>query len=113
MDVQTVGATAAAPQATAAPVMGARPDSSDAGTTAGDGHRSLSDTIGKLFGDPSQPQAVNVNVSYRVSEHPSQIVTVFSDPTTGEEIAQFPADLLIQIAQFFDKQSGVTLDRTA
>jgi uncharacterized FlaG/YvyC family protein len=68
--------------------------------------------VAKLFGQPDQPQAVSLNVSYRVSHDPSEIVTVFSDPTTGREVAQFPAEIVVQIAQFFDKHSGVTLDRT-
>ena len=117
MDVQAVAAsTGVSQQQAPAQVMGSAPaaDAASQGTQhLSDHHKALSDTIARLFGEPSQPQSVSVNVSYRVSEHPSQIVTVFSDPQTGEEIAQFPADLLVQIAQFFDKQSGVTLDRSA
>jgi uncharacterized FlaG/YvyC family protein len=45
--------------------------------------------------------------------NPSEIVTVFSDPQTGKEVAQFPAEIVVQIAQFFDSHSGVTLDRSA
>jgi uncharacterized FlaG/YvyC family protein len=73
----------------------------------------LSDTIGRLFGTPDAPQPVDVQVSYRVDKYVDQIVTVFTDPKTGKEIAQFPKEIMIQIAQFFDKQSGVTLDHNA
>jgi uncharacterized FlaG/YvyC family protein len=38
---------------------------------------------------------------------------VMTDPKTGKEIAQVPAEVMVQIAQFFDKESGVTLDRSA
>jgi uncharacterized FlaG/YvyC family protein len=69
--------------------------------------------IAKLFGQPESPQSVGLSVSYRVLHNPNEIVTVFSDPATGKEVAQFPAEIVVQIAQFFDKQSGVTLDRTA
>jgi uncharacterized FlaG/YvyC family protein len=69
--------------------------------------------VAKLFGQPEQPQAVALNVSYRVSHDPNEIVTVFSDPKTGKEVAQFPAEIVVQIAQFFDKHSGVTLDSKA
>jgi len=73
----------------------------------------LSSSIAKLFGSPDAPQQVDVQVSYRVDKYVNQIVTVFTDPRTGKEIAQFPKEIMIQIAQFFDKQSGVTLDRNA
>jgi uncharacterized FlaG/YvyC family protein len=73
----------------------------------------LSDTIARLFGTPDAPQPVDVQVSYRIDKYVDQIVTVFTDPKTGKEIAQFPKEIMLQIAQFFDKQSGVTLDRNA
>ena len=69
--------------------------------------------VAKLFGHPEEPQSVSLNVSYRVTHNPSEIVTVFSDPKTGKEVAQFPAEIVVQIAQFFDSHSGVTLDRSA
>jgi uncharacterized FlaG/YvyC family protein len=71
--------------------------------------------VAKIFGQSSgsAPHPVTVNVSYRVEHNPNIIVTVFTDPKTGQEIAQVPAEVLIQIAQFFDKESGVTLDRSA
>jgi|GEM_PF-1431061 len=69
--------------------------------------------VAKLFGQPDQPQSVSLNVSYRVTHDPSEIVTVFSDPKTGREVAQFPAEIVVQIAQFFDTHSGVTIDRSA
>jgi uncharacterized FlaG/YvyC family protein len=58
-------------------------------------------------------QAVSVNVSYRVEHNPDIVVMVMTDPKTGKEIAQVPAEVMVQIAQFFDKESGVTLDRSA
>jgi uncharacterized FlaG/YvyC family protein len=74
---------------------------------------SLIGAVAKLFGHPEDPKAVSLNVSYRVMHNPSEIVTVFSDPQTGKEVAQFPAEIVVQIAQFFDSHSGVTLDRSA
>ncbi|HEY8312726.1 MAG TPA: hypothetical protein VIG51_01015 [Candidatus Baltobacteraceae bacterium] len=68
------------------------------------------DAIAKIFGDPGQPHSVSLNVSYRVTHNPNDIVTVFSDPKTGQEVAQFPAEIVIQMAEFFDKYSGITLD---
>ncbi|HEY8298780.1 MAG TPA: hypothetical protein VIG32_12255 [Candidatus Baltobacteraceae bacterium] len=70
----------------------------------------LLETVAKLFGKPEHPLSAGLDVSYRVSHNPSQVVTVFSDPQTGKEVAQFPAEIVIQIAEFFDKHSGVALD---
>ncbi len=117
MDVRVVGAADAAPQQT--PTVGPLPDGqtnaappvpqalphADPGV--------LSPVVAKLFGQDGIPKPVAVNVSYRVEHDPNMIVTVFTDPQTGREIAQMPAEILVQIAQFFDKQSGVTLDRSA
>jgi hypothetical protein len=73
----------------------------------------LSPVVAKLFANDGVPKPVSVNVSYRVEHDPNIIVTVFTDPATGQEIAQIPAEVMVQIAQFFDKESGVTLDRSA
>ncbi|HEY8321249.1 MAG TPA: hypothetical protein VIG46_05600 [Candidatus Baltobacteraceae bacterium] len=63
---------------------------------------------GDSGGNLSQPA---VNVSYKIEG--KTIHTVFTDPTTGQEIAQFPPDLLQHIAAFFDAEQGVTLDKEA
>jgi uncharacterized FlaG/YvyC family protein len=74
----------------------------------------LSPVVAKIFGGgDGVSKPVTVNVSYRVEHDPNIIVTVFRDPATGREIAQIPAEVMVQIAQFFDKESGVTLDRSA
>lgn len=54
-----------------------------------------------------------VSVQFRVLHHPNEIVTVFKNAETGEEIAQFPSETMIQIAQFFDKLAGAVVDRNA
>jgi hypothetical protein len=72
----------------------------------------LSPVVAKILAHGDVPKPVSVNVSYRVEHDPNMIVTVFTDPNTGAEIAQVPAEVMVQIAQFFDKQSGVTLDRS-
>ena len=106
--VPAAGAQAPAPAAAPQPgVLGSAPQVENTGA--------LSPVVAKIFGSApgSAPQPVSVNVSYRVMHDPNIIVTVFTDPRTGQEIAQVPAEVLIQIAQFFDKESGVTLDRSA
>ena len=78
---------------------------------AGDqSHTGIAPAVAKLFGG-SIPQPIQLNVSYRVEG--SDVVTVFSDPKTGKEVAQFPAELLLGLAKFFDQQSGVTFDKNA
>lgn len=112
MDVQVVaGASEAAPQ-TALPAAGSQQSGVPAQQTAHKDAGALSPVLARLFGDGSSGQ-VSVSVSYRVEHDPNMIVTVFTDPQTGREISQIPAEAMVQIAQFFDKQSGVTLDESA
>jgi uncharacterized FlaG/YvyC family protein len=74
----------------------------------------LAPIVSKIFGSPSNQQSIPLNVSYRVLDvNLGEIVTVFTDPTTGQEVAQFPPEIVVGIAQFFDQQSGATLDKTA
>jgi uncharacterized FlaG/YvyC family protein len=122
MDVSAVtGASSPQPavQLSVPPVSGGAPPAptghEPAQPQAEQQHRNsaLITAVAKLFGDPEQPQSVALNVSYRVTHNPNEIVTVFSDPKTGKEVAQFPAEIVVQIAQFFDTHSGVTVDRSA
>ncbi len=78
--------------------------------TNDDSHAGIAPAIAKLFGGAiSQPS--KLNVSYRVEGE--DVVTVFTDPKTGKEVAQFPPELLLGLAKFFDQQSGVTFDKNA
>lgn len=112
MDVQPVSGAAAA----VAPQTDIRAGSQpiEPATTSGesDANKPLSSTIAKLFAGSSSDGSAALSVSYRV-EKPNEVITVFSDPVTGQEVAQFPAEAMVQIAQFFDKSSGVTLDQNA
>lgn len=114
MDVGVVGAVEAASQQTppaGTPQGGNTPAPQPVlGSSQGTHDGALSPTLAKLFGGSGK---VSVNVSYRVEHDPNIIVTVFTDPATGAEIAQIPPEVMVQIAQFFDKKSGVTLDRSA
>ncbi len=119
MDVQAAAGAAAIPQQApvVAPADAAQPAPAPAASVPeAQPHESgeLSGALAKIFAHGGSPHdAPNVKVSYRVEHDPNMIVTVFSDPQTGAVIAQLPAEVMVQIAQFFDKQSGVTLDRTA
>ena len=111
------GGAAGAPAPTAAPDVDAVSNVITQGqqqSGAQNGARTgLAPAIAKLFGSATPPEPIRLNVSYRVLTNPNEIVTVFSDPKTGQEVAQFPPDILIGLAQFFDHQRGVTLDQDA
>jgi len=121
MDIHSLGeagaatAGAAPPQPQVSPQTQAGAPSTDSvGTPASSGQGSssgnttLAHTVGGLLGGTSSDP---VHVSYRI-EKPDEIVTVFTD-AQGHEIAQVPSEAMIQIAQFFDTQTGVAIDRNA
>ncbi len=112
MDVQGVAAAAVLQQTPPAAVPYAGTAQSEQFAAAPNGD-ALAPVIAKIFsqGHPAQP--VTVDVRYRVEHDPNMIVMVFTDPHTGEEIAQVPSEMVVQMAQFFDKHSGVALDRNA
>lgn len=120
MDVSAAGLAAAA-AAVVAPsangeVLASVPTAwqpSEAPTSEPPTRSGLGPAIAKLFGTKTPPAPINLDVSYRVLQHPDVIVTVFSNPQTGQEVAQFPPEILIGLAEFFDQQSGVTLDKDA
>ncbi len=102
------------PQAAPAPQPAAPSgSSSSAGAPEGTARGGIAPAIAKLFGNAAVPTPIPLNVSYRVARDPNEIVTVFTDPKTGQEIAQFPPEVLVGIAEFFDHNTGVTLDRDA
>jgi len=123
--IQDVGtAPAADPPTTAAPAStaaassvsvaenGAQPQAQTPPSTQHPA--TLASPIAKIFGSGDNPQPVPLNVSYRVVKgNLGEIVTIFTDPKTGKEVAQFPPDVLLSIAQFFDQQTGATLDQNA
>jgi uncharacterized FlaG/YvyC family protein len=98
---QAAGASVSANATAAAPIQQLPSEEQQTG---------LAPAIAKLFGGSIQ-QPVQLNVSYRVEG--TDVVTVFTDPKTGKEIAQFPPEMLLGLAKFFDQQSGVTFDTNA
>jgi len=123
MDVQAlVGTTGAGTGAgAAAPGVGTPatpPATSDASHVMGEVQKKapggIASAIAKLYGGDSgsaHPSVPAVDVSYKIEG--KTIHTVFTDPATGQEIAQFPPDLLQHIAAFFDASQGATLDKEA
>lgn len=114
MDVPAVAPAAAAEQQSAPPAVASAQPAGAQSQPQGQAEEpkgTLSPVVAKLFSQGAILQPVTVNVSYRTEN--GAIVTVFSDPQTGKEITQVPAEVMVQIAQFFDKHSGVTLDKSA
>jgi uncharacterized FlaG/YvyC family protein len=77
-----------------------------------DHHQALTSAVARLLSGSNGSHESSVRISYRVNKNPDEIVTVFTDTRTGQEIAQFPSEVMLQIAEFFDKQSGVTVDES-
>jgi uncharacterized FlaG/YvyC family protein len=106
--VAPTAGVAAAPQAPAtsssSPASTAQPKPVEQATIAA--------VVAKLYnvssGSSGQPQLA---ISYKYVSDLHLIVTVFTNPQTGEEIAQFPPQELLGLAEFFDQIDGVTLDR--
>lgn len=98
----TTGTSSVAPDAAS--------DATNAVQTNTQQQPTLAPAVAKLFGAANAGQA-QLSVSYRVEG--GDVVTVFTDPHTHKEIAQFPPELLLGLAQFFDQQSGVTFDKSA
>ncbi len=68
----------------------------------------LSPVVAKLFNASEQ----NVEVSFQVLHNPDEVVTVFTDRSTGQEIVQFPSQALIALAEMYDKDAGNVLDKS-
>jgi hypothetical protein len=112
MEIQATGAQGTAEQGIPEPQRVELGFPSSSGTAPADHHQPLTNAVARLLGSggPGDPA---VKISYKITKNPDEIVTVFTDTNTGQVVAQFPSDVMIQIAQFFDKETGVTLDHNA
>ena len=106
----TVGASAPSDTANTVPTTTGNTNDTGTSTPPSGNHAALAPAIAKLFALPFPPEPTSLNVSYRIEG--TTIVTVFSD-ANGQEVAQFPPEVLYQVAQFFDQQHGATLDKSA
>jgi hypothetical protein len=122
MDVQSVapsdGATAGGSPAPAdvtpgAATQGGLQDQPISGAQPSGGSATLASTIARLYnvdaGPSSAPQ--DLDVSYRVVQSLDLVVTVLTNPVTGQEVAQIPPEVLIGLAELFDQTDGVTIDK--
>jgi uncharacterized FlaG/YvyC family protein len=122
MDVQTVatagtgqgGEVAPTTEVAAAPQAPATSSGSSGGTQnpqqTGDS-ATLASVVAKLYNVGASSYQPTLAVSYKYVSDLQLVVTVFTNPETGEEIAQFPPQELIGLAEFFDQIDGVTLDK--
>ncbi len=110
MDVQTIDQIQAAVPAAAAAQPGApaQPPEAPHLKPPHSADETLHNALSHLVGSGS-----NVAVQFKVVHGTNQIVTVFTNKDTGEEISQFPAESMVLIAQFFNKLAGAVVDRTA
>jgi uncharacterized FlaG/YvyC family protein len=106
----TAAAVAAPPSATVGPIpVHSTAGSSQPGAASNQPTDStLSPVVAKLFNAAEQ----NITVSFQVTTNPDEVVTVFTDKTTGKEIVQFPSQALIALAQIYDKDAGKVLDKS-
>lgn len=125
MDVQAVAAAsgpsdavssnqevAAAPQAPAtASASSGTPQAAHTPGTAS----TLASVVAKLYNvggaSGDSHESPQLNISYKYVSELQLVVTVFTNAQTGEEIAQFPPQELIGLAELFDQIDGVTLDK--
>ena len=124
MDVQAVASGTSGPsegvaptaEVAAAPQAPATSSGSSAGTQPKPAEEStIAAAVAKIYNvsSGSSNQSQPLDISYKYVPELQLVVTVFTNPQTGEEVAQFPPQELIGLAEFFDQIDGVTLDRKA
>lgn len=101
---QEVAAAPQAPATSSGSSAGPQPKPVDQSTIAA--------AVAKIYNVSSgSGQAQALDISYKYVPELQLVVTVFTNPQTGAEVAQFPPQELIGLAEFFDQVDGVTLDR--
>jgi uncharacterized FlaG/YvyC family protein len=95
-----------AASAAPAPAPAPAPVPAQNAAPAGASKASLSPVVAKLFNANEQ----NVEVSFQVQDH--EVVTVFTDKSSGKEIIQFPSKELIAFGEMLDKDAGKVLDKS-
>jgi uncharacterized FlaG/YvyC family protein len=121
MDVPTVAPAASGPSEGVAPTqeVAAAPQAPaiSSGSSGSPASKAVNEStiaaaVAKIYnvssGSSGPPQLA---ISYKYVSQLQLVVTVFTNPQTGEEVAQFPPQELIGLAEFFDQIDGVTLDR--
>lgn len=103
--VSTPGPTAGSHAGSANPAIGSHP-----GLATLPAHASaatLKAAVAQLYGTPQQ----NIAVSFQFQPGVNEIVTVFTDKTTGKVLVQFPSETLIALAKLFDQIDGNVVNK--
>jgi uncharacterized FlaG/YvyC family protein len=90
--------------------IGATPGLATLPASSSDKHSSdpsLAKGVAVLFNAQEQ----NVSVSFQVETDPNEIVTVFTDKSTGKVIVQFPSETMIALAKYFDHLDGSVVNK--
>jgi hypothetical protein len=94
------------PEVAAAPLQSRAPASRDAARPTID---SQLGTAAAAFLHAPRP----LSVEFHTDSHPNEIVTILRDPSTGEVYAEFPADAVVRLAEFFQHLAGFVVDQKA
>jgi hypothetical protein len=89
-----------------APVPAAPSIAPVSASTPAPADKTVAPIVAKLF----NAAAANVGVSFQVQGH--DVVTVFTDKSTGKEIIQFPSKEMIAFGELLDKDAGKVLDKS-
>jgi hypothetical protein len=89
------------------------PASAAPGTSASAAPASATDkTVTPVVAQLFNTTADNVSVTFQTQKGTNEIVTVFTDKTTGKEIIQFPSQEMIAFGELLDKDAGKVLDKS-
>jgi uncharacterized FlaG/YvyC family protein len=119
MDVQTVASAGSGQSTEAVGTQGAGAAQSVPGSSSTSSAQqnvaesTIAAAVAKIYNvtQSGSGEPVQLSVSYQYVSQLQLVVTVFTNPQTGEEVAQFPPQELIGLAELFDQIDGVTLDR--
>jgi hypothetical protein len=67
----------------------------------------IDDAVNKIFNAKPGP----LQISYQTSTDPNEVIIVFRDPVTNQVVAQFPSEVLVRLAQFFNRVIGAVFDK--
>jgi uncharacterized FlaG/YvyC family protein len=120
MDVQTTAAAGPGQSEVVQPTQdtaATQPAPQASSTSANSGQHTtaestLANAVAKIYNVTQGPsgEPAQLAVSYKYVSQLQLVVTVFTNPQTGEEI-QFPPQELLGLAEMFDQIDGVTLDK--
>jgi uncharacterized FlaG/YvyC family protein len=104
----TLSTAAPQPAPAPTPVSAAATAPSSAPAPQAPADKTVAPVVAKLFNTAED----NVSVSFQIQPGSSEVVTVFTDKSTGKEIIQFPSQEMIAFGELLDKDAGKVLDKS-